>query len=110
MQYQPHRRIHLDAKYFRINKGLDEQNQNYGGNPMADGNKRPQEFNNFTGQGLNTDINIIALDLRIALGHQIFWDFGYFSRIEKQRSNPLLKDAYWRTGIRMNVGTWKTEY
>jgi hypothetical protein len=89
MQYQPHKRIHLDAKYFRINKGLDEQNQNYGGNPMADGNKRPQEFNNFIGQGLNTDINIIALDLRIALGHQIFWDFGYFSRIEKQKSNPF---------------------
>ena len=110
IQYQPHKRIHLDAKYFRINKGLDEQNQNYGGNPLADGNKRPQEFNIFIGQGLNTDINIIALDLRIALGHQIFWDFGYFSRIEKQRSNPLLKDAYWRTGIRMNVGTWKTEY
>jgi hypothetical protein len=110
MQYQPHKRIHLDAKYFRINKGLDKQNQNYGGNPMADGNKRPQEFNNFIGQGLNTHINIIALDLRIALGHQIFWDFGYFSRIEKQRSNPLIKDAYWRTGIRMNVGTWKTEY
>ncbi len=77
---------------------------------MADGNKRPQEFNNFIGQGLNTDINIIALDLRIALGHQIFWDFGYFSRIEKQRSNQLPKDAYWKTGIRMNVGTWKTEY
>jgi hypothetical protein len=110
LQWQPHPRIYLDAKYFHINKGLDEQNQNYGGNPLADGNKRPQEFGHFIGQGLQTAINIIALDLRIALGHQIFWDVGYFSRMEKQKSNPILKDAYWRTGIRMNVGNWKTEF
>jgi hypothetical protein len=77
---------------------------------LADGNKRPQEFNHFIGQGLNTNMNIISLDLRIALGHQVFWDIGYFSRLENQKANPLLKDSYWRTGIRMNVGAWKTEY
>ncbi|MEY3320786.1 MAG: hypothetical protein RLZZ417_369 [Bacteroidota bacterium] len=110
LQWQPHQRIYLDAKYFHINKGLDQNNENYGGNPLADGNKRPQEFNHFIGQGLNTRMNIISLDLRIALGHQIFWDLGYFSRLENQKSNPLLKDSYLRTGIRMNVGTWKTEY
>lgn len=110
MQWQPHPRIYLDAKYFLINKGLDQNNENYGGNPLADGNKRPGEFNHFIGQGLNTDMNIISLDLRVSLGHQIFWDFGYFSRLENQNSNPALKNSYWRTGIRMNVGNWKTEF
>jgi hypothetical protein len=55
-------------------------------------------------------MNIISLDLRVSLGHQIFWDFGYFSRLENQNSNPALKNSYWRTGIRMNVGNWKTEF
>jgi len=110
LQWQPVPPILLDARYFLARKGLDEGTQNYGGNPLADGNIRPGEYNHTIGQGLQTDIQLLAVDLRLTLSHQIFWDTGYFLRLERQANGNSLRDGYLRTGIRMNVGPWRTEY
>lgn len=106
--YQPHPRWRLDARYIQTNYGEDAPNAYYGRNWNQSYNSRLNDYGNFTGQGIATDVQLLGLDLSYQFRHNVFLELHYFRRYQRD-ANELL-DQYFSTGLRMNMGRFRADF
>ena len=104
VRYQPFNRLTVNGQIFLMNVGEDNNGTNWGSNLLISSDSREQEYNNEIGQGIGAQINTLGIDVSYQLGHNIFFDFFYFSRRKDSDEETLdLNTTQLGGGIRINV-------
>ncbi|MEM9918918.1 MAG: hypothetical protein AAF990_12525, partial [Bacteroidota bacterium] len=107
LRYQPIKRLVAEARLIRSRVGRDERNSNWGSNLLRSYQTREQDFGNEIGQGIETDITLLGLDLSYELFHDAFIDLYFQFREEKSEALPeqSTTSGYYGLGFRMNIHT-----
>lgn len=110
-RYQPLPRLSLSASAFFIRQGQDERNEegveltNWGRNPLLPYYTYEQEYDNYTGQGVDSRINMVVVESSYQLRHNLFIDARMVIRGEEYPAVSLqLHDHFFGLGIRLNTG------
>ena len=104
VRYQPFRKWIVEARFISAEYGEDPTNTNFGGNILLPNNTREMDFGNEIGQGINTQLAIVGLNLSYRLAHNVYLDANYFYRNNDSSQNDLdLKTQYLGGGIRINL-------
>lgn len=109
LRYQPINRVQLMAKLIYVKLGLDANNAtdstgNMGGNIFKSYTKAPanQEFGNFIGQGIASNLIYLSTVATIMIKHNLFTDFEIIGRNFKNiYSNE--KALIFNVGLRLNI-------
>ncbi len=110
-KWAPAGRFSFESKVFLIKNGDDPVGQNFGNNVQLNYRVIPNEFGNFIGQGIGSDILLCNFDMNFALFHNGFLDFRAGYRRKKSDEASLSRSEFWfGTGFRMNIGAWKSEF
>jgi hypothetical protein len=72
MRYQPIPKLNIGAKCFLLSTGLDDVNQNWGGDILKNSTTRQSEYGNVVGQGNKTDILFLDFTASYMLKHNLF--------------------------------------
>lgn len=103
-RYQPFPKWVAQARLILAEYGEDPEGQNFGGNILLSNNERVQDFGNSIGQGINTQLTILGLNLSYQLAHNVFIDVNYFYRNNDSAEDRLdLKTQWIGGGIRVNL-------
>jgi len=106
VRYQPIGKLQVTGRVFMITQGEDTLGTNWGRNPLLPYATYEREFGNVTGQGIDTKINIIALQASYQLLHNLFVDARLILRNEQQPAlNTRISDQFVGFGIRLNTDT-----
>jgi hypothetical protein len=113
LRYKPTPKLLLQARGIFIKSGESTATQNWGDYPMPSYDTHVQDYGNFTGQGIATNIKILALDASWQLYHNIFLDLRYFKRsktstlVERNESTNVFG-----FGVRINAwnNTSRTDF
>lgn len=111
LRYRPVTNLFIKARAVRAFAGQDPTGQNFGGNPLLPLETREMDFGNRTGQGIETDINILRLDVSYQLDHNYFIDLNYLMRNEDATDDALdITTNYIGLGLRVNVSQIQWDY
>jgi hypothetical protein len=109
VKYQPHAKIFLSTRIMHARIGEDEDNKNWGGNPLLAYGSRVQEYGNTIGQGIGAKVNLISVDASWMFRHNMFLDMRLLWRNKNSDDNVRdLRTQVWGIGIRMNF--WPQGY
>ena len=67
INYSINQNLRIEALWVSYEKGLDEDNSNWGGNVLLPNSTRQREYDNTTGQGLNTKVNLLNFNISYRL-------------------------------------------
>ncbi len=67
INYPINENLRLQAIWISYEKGLDEGTDNWGGNILLPNTTRKREYDNVTGQGLNTKVNLLNFNISYRL-------------------------------------------
>ncbi len=105
VRYQPHPRWTLTARNLWARTGEDPEGQNWGGNPLLSNATRNRDYGNYIGQGIRTNIWLIAFELSWQWKHNLFWEAQVLWRQKESTSNDRRLDTrLFAVGLRWN--TW----
>jgi hypothetical protein len=112
IRYQPSQKLVIDARFIKILTGEDSiGTKSYGQNVIKNYTTRPNQFGNFIGQGIRSDIMMLGLDVSYQLFHNVFADVHYFYRKKDSAiasRNQLTN--YIGAGIRINVANRRNDF
>ena len=113
IRYQPTPKLVIDARLIKTLTGEDSLGGrfSYGQNVIVSYNKRPNDFGNFIGQGIKTNITMLGIDASYQLFHNVYADLHYFYR--KQNSAVASRNQltnYIGGGIRVNIAIRRNEF
>ncbi len=113
IRYQPSQKLVIDARFIKILTGEDSSmtSRSYGQIISKNYNTRPNEFGNFIGQGIRSDIMMLGVDVSYQLFHNVFADVHYFYRKKDSAiasRNQLTN--YIGAGIRVNVANRRNDF
>ena len=74
VRYQPFNRLYLTAKLIKASYGLDDVDQNWGGQILKNNTTRERNLGNEIGQGQSTDLTFVDLTASYMFKHNIFID------------------------------------
>jgi hypothetical protein len=111
LRYQPIPKLSLTGKAIIANYGLDEPNTNWGQDILKDYNTREQDYGNFTGQGVATDLTFIDFTATYMIKHNVFFDAKLISR-NQQSADPAFdqKSTIYSVSFRWNVAQRLQEF
>lgn len=110
-RYQASKRLFLSAKAIYTNVGLDTLNSNYGQNILLPYTSRKQTYGNEIGQGVNTNIYYLDLNISYMLKHNFFIDLKQVYRKQQSTIAELTNNTYYiSAAIRWNLAARTHEY
>ena len=105
LRYQPIQPLVIQARYVHMLTGEDTDMTNWGSNILFSTNTREMDIGNEIGQGVRTEIDIIGLEVRYELIHNLYLELEYFRRNKRsalpERTNLT---QYIGGSIRYNIG------
>ncbi len=113
LRYQPHAKLFLVAKYFKIAQGLDKDNENYGSNillPNTTKYKRPNDIGHVQLQGNQTQTNLVSLQMSYMIKHNAFVEMDLYQRNTSDSKGNSLKENFINLGIRLNLASRLQEF
>ena len=111
IRFQPFKRILLSSKVIYANIGVDTLNSNWGQNILLPYTSREQNYNNRIGQGVNTNIYYLDMNISYMVKHNLFVDLKQVYRKEVNQLAELSNNTYYVTAaIRLNIGAKNHEY
>ncbi|MCB9316634.1 MAG: hypothetical protein H6569_10885 [Lewinellaceae bacterium] len=104
VRYQPHPRWHFTARFLHAQTGENPEFENLGANPLLGNSSRQEDYGNVTGQGIRATINLVGLDARWQLWHNLYVETQLLFRRKDSADNTRdLDTRYLTLGIRWNV-------
>lgn len=107
-RYKPGNKIYLQAKVLMTTYGEDVTGANFGGNILLPLETREQDYGNFIGQGIKT--NVMALNVDV--GYEVF--HNYFIDIQgmwRQTKTDITKEQHYiGVGFRVNIANIGYDY
>lgn len=112
IRYQPMKRLHIVAKGFYANQGLDPDNTGtYGSNLTIPYVNRDQDYGFFVGSGATTKIAMADLAVSYMVRHNLWIDFNAIYRKQSSEVAALTNTNLWAAlNIRMNIGRKETMF
>ena len=113
IRYQPTPKFVIDARFIKTFTGEDSLGGkfSYGQNAIKSYRSHPNEYGNFIGQGIKTNIAMLGIDASYQLFHNVYADLHYFYR--KQNSAIASRNQltnYIGGGIRVNIANRRNEF
>ncbi|MBI3143164.1 MAG: hypothetical protein HYZ16_10085 [Bacteroidetes bacterium] len=104
VRYIPLKNLYLTATYRYSTQGLDTANINYGGNIFSLYNdNRPSEYGVKAGQGIESNINCVTVEMSYMVRHNFFIDFiGMLRNYQSGYSQLNRNDLIFHVGVRWN--------
>ncbi|MCB0534968.1 MAG: hypothetical protein H6574_00185 [Lewinellaceae bacterium] len=104
VRYQPHPRWYFSARFLHAQTGENPEFENLGANPLLGNSSRKEDYGNVTGQGIQATINLVGLDARWQLWHNLYVETQLLFRRKDSADNTRdLDTRYLTLGIRWNV-------
>ncbi len=105
-RYQPTKRLMLNYNLMLAQHGQDYNFFNWGGNIQRNYNLlRPQEYNNYIGQGNEASIQHLELGASYMLAHNLFIDASFQNRKVNYSETPeTITSNIFSLGVRWNIG------
>lgn len=112
LRYQPIHKLIIDGRIIRSNYGADPSaNQNFGGDILKSFREIEMDFGNEIGQGNNTDVTLLGLDVSYQFYHNMFAELHLFYRKQDgELDTNDFETKYIGAGIRMNIANQKLDY
>ncbi|MEO1626861.1 MAG: hypothetical protein AAFV25_17035, partial [Bacteroidota bacterium] len=106
IRYQPLPRLLAELRLIRATVGRDPNGENWGSSLLLSYNSREQNFGNEIGQGIETQISLVGLNISYELFHNGYIDLYYQYRREDSAQDDLDENSgYFGLGFRMNIAT-----
>lgn len=105
VRYIPLKNLYVTATYRYSTQGLDTANINYGANIMnLYTDNRPSEYGVKAGQGIESNINCVTLEMSYMVRHNFFIDFvGMLRNYKSGYSHLNRNDLIFHVGVRWNA-------
>lgn len=111
LRYQAGKKWLIKPRLIYAIYGEDPDNENWGGDLLKPHTNRVMDFNNESGQGINTKTLIGGLDVSYELRHNLNLDFHYFYRKKNSEQDNLdLTTSYFGGGIRLNFANRSLDF
>ena len=111
IRYQPIPKLSLAGKIIAANYGLDEPDTNYGKEILKDYTTRESEQDNFTGQGIATDLLFADFTASYMLWHNTFIDAKVIYRNQDSADNVYdQKSTIYSISFRWNIAPRVQEF
>ncbi len=108
-RYQPAYRWVVEGRFMHARTGRDADGQNNGSDLLQTYLSRPNDYGNFTGQGVAAEIGLMGLDVHYELFHQFYLQFTWFRRVE-QPITYFSQANYFGGGIRWNLPETRMDF
>ncbi len=103
-RYHPHPKWLFTVRHLRAQTGEDPVGENWGTNPMLSNVSRAQDYQNYIGQGIHTDIRLWALDIAWQWRHNLFWEVQWLWRAKRSAAPDRNTDTQlFSVGLRWNA-------
>ncbi len=109
LRYKPINRLHIQAKGLSTTYGADGPGQNWGNNILSPLETIEQEYGNVIGQGIETNIKALNVDISYELFHNYFIDLLGMWRQTKTK-NITQDQHYIGGGFRINISNITYDY
>ncbi len=104
LRYQPIKKLFVSLTGAITDKGLDDGQNNWGGNLLLNYEKYPREFGNFIGQGQLKNINYMEMAASYMILHNLFADFTFINRRQDSINDALDRtNTSFQFGLRFNT-------
>ena len=107
-RYKPTNRLYMSSKVLLALYGENKLGQNNGGNILLPNESRINDYGNFIGQGIKTNIFAINLDMSYEFYHNYFLDLNALFR--QSKTNVIVNQHYLGGGIRINMANVSYDY
>ncbi len=104
LRYQPGPRLQMTGRLLFAQAGENPDSENIGANPLLGNSSRQDDYGNFIGQGIQSDIWLAGLDISWQLYHNLFVETRVLLR-QKNSADPLRSQdtGFFTLGLRWNV-------
>jgi hypothetical protein len=107
-RYKPGNKIYLQAKLLMTTYGEDGAGENWGGNILLPLETREQDYGNFIGQGIKTNVMALNVDASYEFFHNYFIDLQGMWR---QTKTDITKEQHYiGVGFRVNIANIGYDY
>lgn len=104
LRWTPVSRLTAQVRFVRAHVGDNSSMDNWGANPLLSYDTRVQDYGNEIGQGVGGHINLVGLELSLALWHNLFADLRFLYRKKESQDDTLdLTTQVFGLGLRMNL-------
>lgn len=111
IKYRPIKNLLVTATGFYTIYGESDEQNNWGENILTPSETRVQDFGNEIGQGIETTIVNLKLDVSYQLTHNLYLDLNFMQRIQDSLVDSKdIETQYVGFGIRMNTAQLKIDY
>ncbi len=111
VRFQPFKRVTATSKLILANIGLDTLSSNWGQNILLPYTTREQDYGNKIGQGVNSKMFYMDLNLTYMLRHNLFIDFRQVYRRENAAIKNLSNESFFFSmAVRLNIAARNFEY
>jgi hypothetical protein len=111
LRYKVNDNLFLRGRFMYTNMGDDRETENWGGNILSPNTTREQDYDNNIGQGQNTKVKLLGLDVSYKLFHNYFLDLNLLYRRSKSDLDIQNFDTkYIGGGLRINLGQRDLDY
>lgn len=109
LNYQPTKYLFFELAYLHAQKGMDQGDNNYGGNILLSANSRTGDYEIHTLQGLERVIDQFRFRFSWTFYHHYFLDVNLVYRSEKM-GDQIEKYFIFGPGLRINVSPGSLDY
>lgn len=103
LSYQPLPRFQVNLRWTTAIKGSDTSNSNYGGDMLKSYGTRTKNENNYTGQGINNQLNNIEAVLSYEIMHNTYFELvGLYRDNDSEINSQDAEMKYIGLSFRMN--------
>ncbi|MEE9439680.1 MAG: hypothetical protein V3V14_11815 [Saprospiraceae bacterium] len=111
LNYRPTKAMSINARVIKSTYGQDLENENFGGDILVRSGLRANDYGNEIGQGVNTNLLSIGIDISYHFAHNYFLDFNVLHRTVDAAVDGLDIDTrYIGGGLRVNISNAQLDY
>lgn len=111
VSYRPSKRLFVTSRVITSTFGQNPDGKNFGGNILLVSGSREMDFNNEIGQGINTKMLSLNLDVSYQIAHNYFIDLNFLYRKSDADLDALdIETKYIGGGFRVNIGQVRLDY
>jgi hypothetical protein len=111
ISYRPSKRLYINSRIIATTFGQNPEGENFGSNILLISGSREMDFNNEMGQGINTKMLSLNLDISYQIAHNYFIDLNFLYRKSDADLDALdIETKYIGGGFRVNIGQLKLDY
>jgi hypothetical protein len=110
-KYRPTKKLFVNMRLINTIYGQNPEGINVGSNILLDTGSKASEEGNFIGQGVNTTMRSLSLDVSYQLAHNYFLDLNFLYRNADADLDALdIETKYIGGGLRVNLGQVRLDY